>query len=111
MAGAGDELRAAPARAGGAGHALERAWILVDAPIALAGDEAGGHVDGAAGIGLELGRSPAGAAAIPLQPALEPGAPELAGIDGELAVGEPAAGSDTGGGRHLRRHRLGHAAV
>src|SRR5690348_8390905 len=99
-------MRAAPARAGGAPHAPERARILIDAPIAPAGDEAGGHVDGAAGIGLELRRMAAGGAAIPLQPALEAGAPELAGIDRELAVGEPAALGDMSGGRHLRRHRL-----
>ena len=29
----------------------------------------------------------------------------------ELAVGKPLAGGDIGGGRHLRRHRLGHVLV
>ena len=34
------------------GHGLERTRALIDAPVAAAGDEAGGHFDAAAVVGL-----------------------------------------------------------
>src|SRR5690242_2962698 len=52
-------------------HGLEHTRSLVDSPVLLARDERGGHVDGAAGPGLQFRiECTGGAAAIPLQTAL-----------------------------------------
>src|ERR1700704_3495140 len=75
MAGAVDEVTAEHAGASAFLHRLIDAGALIGAPVLFAGDEAGGHVDAAAGICFEFGGERArGAAAIPLQPALESGA-------------------------------------
>src|ERR1700704_4864736 len=90
VAGAVDQMTAEHARAGGGLHRLEYAGALVCAPILSARDEAGGNIDGAAGISLEFGDERArGAATIPLQPALESGAGIFRAAEGELAVGQP----------------------
>src|SRR5258708_5126112 len=75
MAGAVDQMTAKRARAGDGLHRLEYAGALMGAPVLLARDEAGGHVDAAVGKRFELSSERArGAAAIPLQAALESGA-------------------------------------
>src|SRR5216683_2594000 len=71
-------------------HRLEYAGALMRAPILLSRDEGGRHVDGTAREGLQFGvESARRAAAIPLQSALESGAPIFGGIEGKLAVGQP----------------------
>src|SRR5437868_5842035 len=92
-----DQVRAAPFSAH-LRHPLERAGKLVDAPVALARDEAGRHVDGAARENLELRKLPfAVRAAVPLQPTLKSRAAELGCIDRQLSFGQPAARRDLGG--------------
>src|SRR5712691_13057931 len=72
MAGAVDEVTAEHAGASAFLHRLIDPGALIGAPVLLAGDEAGGHVDAAAGKRLELGAECARCpAAIPLQAALE----------------------------------------
>ena len=95
MAGAFDQMTADHPRACGGLHRLEHAGALISAPILLARDEAGGHVDAAARPGLEFGVECARrAAAIPLQPALESGARIFGAVEGEFAVGKPLVGGD-----------------
>ena len=43
-----DEMRATPLRTSHGLHPLKRARNLIDTPVALAGDETRGHIDGAA---------------------------------------------------------------
>ena len=82
MAGAVDQMAAEHAGAGPRLHRLEHAGALIGAPILLARDEAGGHVDGAARNSLHFGGERARrAAAIPLQPALESGAGIFGAVD------------------------------
>src|SRR5690349_23669601 len=67
VAGAGHEVATEHLRAGLGLHLLEVAWLLIDAPIARARDEAGRLVDRAAGEYLQIGvRRAGGAAAIPV---------------------------------------------
>src|SRR5579871_869078 len=72
MAGAVDQMDALHLRAGLVLHRLQRTRVLIDAPIALAADEARRHVDRAAGeqaqAGDQLGLA---AAPVALQAALE----------------------------------------
>src|SRR5579885_186535 len=110
VAGAVDEAAEQHLRQGALLHPLEVAGLLVDAPVARAGDEAGGDVDGPAGEERELaGIAGDRPAAIPLEAALEAGAGEFAAIDGKLVLAEPAAARDRLRRRHLGRHGLGHA--
>src|SRR5665213_318557 len=67
MAGALDQMTTDHPGAGLGLHRLEHARALISAPILLARDEAGGHVDAAARPGLQFRNKFArGAAAIPL---------------------------------------------
>src|ERR1700730_3380398 len=75
VAGAVDQVTAEHAGAGRCLHCLIDAGTLICAPVLPARNKARGHVEAAAGIGFEFGSERArGAAAIPLQPALESGA-------------------------------------
>src|ERR1051325_2643988 len=106
-----DQMRAAPSRTN-LRHPLKGARELIDAPVALAGDEAGRHVDGAAGENLELGELPLRVrAAVPLQSALKSRAAEFGRVDRKLILGEPSARRDLGGRGHFPSDRLGHALV
>src|SRR5581483_12043127 len=68
MAGAVDQMAAEHLRAAAALHRFERAWALIGAPILLARDEAGGHVDAAPRKQRHLVvQHPRRAVAIPLQ--------------------------------------------
>src|SRR5437667_6928369 len=97
MAGAVEQMTAEHAGAGGLLHALDRAWALVDAPIALARDEGRRHVDGLAGKQLQFGFERAAVTrAVPVEPALEAVAPIFLSIYREVAVGQPLAGGDLG---------------
>ena len=79
--GAVDELAPNHARTGLLLHAFERAWCLIDTSVALAGDEARGHVDGAAGEHLLLDLEAAGCPhAIPVQATLEARPGVLCGV-------------------------------
>src|SRR4051812_48245659 len=92
MPGALQQVNPAHPGAGAFLHALDRAWPLVDTPVALARDEDRRHSDRAAGKQLQFALEGAAAArAVPVEPALEAVAPVFAGIDGKLAVGQPAA--------------------
>src|ERR1700736_6961447 len=55
MPGAFDEMATDHARACGGLHRLEHARTLISAPVLLSRDEAGGHVDCAAGMSLQFG--------------------------------------------------------
>src|SRR5690606_22683795 len=69
-----DEVASQHPRAGPGLHRVEGAGLLVNTPVAGAGDEAGRHVDAAAGKQQELRpEALVGRAAVPLQPALEAG--------------------------------------
>src|ERR1700730_18613418 len=82
MAGAADQLTAEHARPRACLHRVKDAGALIRAPVLLARDEARGHVDTAAGICFEFGGECArGAAAIPLQSALESGAGIFRAVD------------------------------
>src|SRR5258708_3358491 len=95
VAGAVYQMNAEHARAGAFLHRLEHAGALVGAPVLFARDEAGGSVDSAAGECFEFGiERTGGAAAIPLQPALESGAGIFGAVEGEFAVGQPFVRSD-----------------
>src|SRR5436305_230036 len=95
MTGALDQVAAPQDRAGGGLHRFHGAGPLVDTPILLAGNEAAGHVDAAAGKCFEFGIEEAGgAAAIPLQAALESGAGIFGAVEAEFLVRQPLAGSD-----------------
>src|ERR1700732_504158 len=88
MAGALDQMTAEHARAGTFLHRLIDAGTLIGAPILFACNEAGRHVDAAAGKGFKLGRERArGAAAIPLQAALKSRALIFGAVEGKLAFG------------------------
>src|SRR4030088_2124730 len=90
VAGAIDQMNAEHPCAGARLHRLEDARALISAPILLARDEARGHVDAAARTCLEFGGERArGAAAIPLQAALESGAFIFRAIESEFALGQP----------------------
>src|SRR5438876_12050951 len=79
-------------------HRLEDTGALMRTPVLLSRDEARRHVDGAAGEGLQFAVEGArGAAAIPLQSALESGALIFGGVEGQLAVGQPLVRGDLGG--------------
>src|SRR5687767_11008343 len=105
VASALDEVTAAQVGAGLRLHTLEIARLLVDAPVGRAGDEHRRDVDGAARERKQPGNLVgAGAAAVPLQPALEAGALERLRIFGELRVGEPRRRAR----RHYGRYRFGH---
>src|SRR5665213_4259838 len=87
VAGAVDQMAAYHVAAGGRLHRLEHARALIGAPILLARDETGGHIDGAARPYLQFsGECARGAAAIPLQAALESGAGIFGAVEGKLAV-------------------------
>src|SRR6516225_10175069 len=102
MPGAVQKMDAGHTGAGDAVHLFDRAWALVDAPIAAARDEDRRYVDSLAGIKLQLGfEHAAGARAIPVEPALKPVAPVFAGINRELLVGQPSAVGDLARRRHL----------
>ncbi len=106
------QVAAQHARAGTGLHFLHRARHLVYAPVALARDEAGRHIDGAAGEDLDLGvEFAARADPIPIQAALEAGPGIFRAVDAKLGLGQPFARRDLGGRRHVRRNRLGHALV
>src|ERR1700756_3598904 len=95
VAGARDEVTAVHVRAGARRHSFIDAGALIGAPILLTRDEAGWHVDGTAGPCLQFGIEGArGAAAIPLQTALESGALIFARIERKLAVRQPSVGRD-----------------
>src|SRR3954471_17759176 len=82
VAGAVEQMHTYHSGAGPLLHYLESTGPLIDAPIALAGDEDGGHVERAAGEQFEFGfEVSAGARAIPVQPALEAVALVFTGID------------------------------
>src|SRR5579883_1888279 len=88
MAGAIDEAAEAHLGASAVLHAFEVMGLLVDTPIAFAGDEAGGDIDGAARKkGKFLGVAGFRAAPIPVEAALKPGALEFAAVDAELRLG------------------------
>ena len=107
-----DQMTAEHPRAGASLHLLEVAGLLVDAPVARAGDEQDGTSMVRPENSCELGvRRAGGAAAIPLQPALKAGAGELRAVDGEFVVGQPFARRDLGRRRHFGRDGLGHALV
>src|SRR5438270_320698 len=92
-------------------HGLVNAGTLVSAPVLFPGNEARGHVDAAAGIGLELGTECAGGAAtVPLQAALEAGAPIFGAVESELVVGQPCVGRNSLLRGHFLGHRLSHVA-
>src|ERR1700682_259551 len=87
VAGAVDQVSAEHAGAGAGLHGLEYAGALIGAPVLPPRDEAGGHGNAAARIGFKLGGECArGAAAIPLQAALESGAGIFPAVEGKLAV-------------------------
>src|SRR6185437_3180748 len=88
MAGALDQMAADHPAAIPGLHRFEHAGALIGAPVLLAGDESGGHVDAAARPGLHFrDESARRAAAIPLQPALESGARIFAAVVSKLAIG------------------------
>src|SRR6266481_1227135 len=93
VAGALDQMTAEHSRAGTLLHRLIDAGTLIGAPILFARNEAGRHLDAAAGKGFKLGRERArGAAAIPLQAALESGALIFRAVESKLAVRQPCVG-------------------
>ena len=109
MAGAFDQVAGGHAAAGPALHGFEIPRLLVGAPVAFSGDEHGRHVDAAPREHLQFGVEVAhGAAAIPLQAALESGARIFAAVDLQLGIGQPCAGRDRRGRRHVARDGLGH---
>src|SRR3954471_11073489 len=74
-------------------HALERTWRLIHAPVAAAGQKQAWHVDGATGEQFLLAsENTCRGHAIPLQAALESGAPVFPCIDGKRRVRQPAVG-------------------
>src|SRR5262249_44702924 len=98
MAGAVDQMAADHVGAGTGLHRLEGAGKLVGSPVLLSRDETGRHVDGAARPGLLLRHESArGAAAIPLQAALEARALIFGRVEAELAVRQPRVRSDLRG--------------
>src|SRR5262245_40329734 len=106
MPGAIDKMGTAPLRTDGIGlHFLEDAGVLVGSPVALAGDEARRHVDGAArerallGEGSGIGAAPH---AVALQGASETSTGILGGIDADLGLGQPLAGRDLGDRKSTR---------
>src|ERR1700689_4388109 len=111
MSGAIDEMRAPPLRTSRGLHPLKGAWKLIDAPIALARDETGGHIDGAARKRLKLSDVFAGKASIPLQAALKSGSSKFVCVNGQVFVSEPSACSDLGIGWHVLGSRLSHPLV
>jgi hypothetical protein len=108
-AGAVDQMSADHVAAGFRLHRLIDAGTLIGAPVLSARDEAGRHVNGSAGPGLQFrGEGTRGAAAIPLQTALESGAAVFAAVERKLAVGQPFIGGDRRRIRHFLRDRRGH---
>src|SRR6266436_1918542 len=88
VAGAIDQMATDHVAACAGLHRLEDAGALMRTPVLLSRDEARRHVDGAAGPRLQFRVEGArGAAAIPLQAALESGALIFGGVVGKLAVG------------------------
>src|SRR3954447_9262337 len=109
MAGAIEEVTAEHSGAGAPLHRLKHARALVGAPVLLARNETGGHIDAAARPGLQFGREPGRrATAIPLQPALKSGARVFGAVERELLFRKPAVGSYDCCRRHFLRDRLGH---
>src|ERR1700722_17808108 len=94
MSGAVDEMRATPLRASRGLHPLKGARNLIDAPVAFAGDETRGHIDGATGKRFKLADVFAGEASIPLQAALKSGSSIFVRVNGQLCVSEPSARSN-----------------
>ena len=90
-------------------HGLVHAGALIGAPVLLARYEGRAHVDGTARPRLQFRREHArGAAAIPLQAALESVAFILGAVEGKLAVRQPFVGGDFRGRRHFFRNGRGH---
>ena len=82
-----DEMTADHVAAGLRLHRFKDARPLMGSPVLLARDEGGRHIDGAARPNLQFRRERArGAAAIPLQAALESGALVLRAVDAQLVV-------------------------
>src|SRR5580700_10188961 len=111
MSSAIDEMRAPPLRTGQGLHPLKRARNLIDAPVALAGDETRRHIDGPAGKRLKLTDIFAGEASIPLQAALKSGPGKFGRVDRQLFVSEPFACSDLRLRWHVFGGRLRHPFV
>src|ERR1051325_8157951 len=80
-----EDQRADQLRARGLLHPLDRAWILVRAPVGAAGDEHRRLIDRAPGEDEQIAvEAPARSDAIRLQPALKPGAAVLGHVDAQL---------------------------
>src|ERR1700730_8072295 len=97
MAGAVDQMAAQHPGAGALLHPLEITGPLVVSPIAFPGDKDRRHADAPAREQLQFALEPTPrAAAVPLQPALEPGPLVFGAVDGELVLRQPPACRDLG---------------
>src|SRR5919197_3181448 len=113
MPGAVDELDAADhAGARARLHPLERAGILIGAPVGLSGNEHRRLIDRAAGEQLQFRReSAARTDAVRLEAALKSRSAVLGAVHAQLIFGKPLAGGDRRSRRHLGSDGLGHAFV
>jgi len=106
-----NQISTAPFGTGDCLHPLKCARVLVDAPIAFAGNETGRHIDGSVRKHFKLRVVFAARASVPLQATLKSGPTKFGGVHGQFFVGKPFAYSDLLRGRHFLCDGLRHPPV